>query len=77
MSTCIYQEYSRLCGKQGFPWCENHAKARCFACGKQATKGCTYEGMLVCGEYECNDHDHIEMRHKPADEKFLKEHANK
>lgn len=74
---CKYEEYSGNCKNPGDPWCENHAKARCFACGEQATKGCTYEGMLVCGEYECDKHSHIEMRHMPADEKYLKEHARR
>lgn len=71
METCIYGEYNGPCGKPGHPFCEKHAQCKCFACGKQATKGCTYEGMLVCGEYECDEHDHIEMRHVPADKKYL------
>lgn len=68
--TCTFEEYNGPCKKPGHPFCEKHLTHTCFECGKQATKYCTYEGMLVCGMDECDEHSHMK-RHDEANTRFL------
>jgi hypothetical protein len=60
MDTCIFEEYSRRCGKPGHPFCEKHLTHKCFKCGEQAVRYCFYDGSSfgVCGEDECSEHSH-------------------
>ena len=61
-SACQYiVPWAGECGKEtvaGSDYCEKHDGETCFACDKQATRGCSHAGSLVCGVPECDDHNH-------------------
>lgn len=46
--------------KEGFKFCDDHLKEKCFKCKKQATKECDFAGQFVCGMPTCDKcrHEH-------------------
>lgn len=41
------------CNREGYPFCEEHSKVRCRACGGQAVRECSIAVSLVCGHPLC------------------------
>jgi hypothetical protein len=39
-------------------FCELHKGEQCYACGAQATSGCSFAGQFVCGAGQCDKHSH-------------------
>lgn len=59
-NTCTFETYGGICKKEGYPFCPEHVKWKCFVCDKQAIRYCFFEGFLVCGMPECADHSHYD-----------------
>ena len=66
---CPFQEYVGHCEERLFKdkkFCRKHLDVKrwsCFECGKQATRYCCNEGTLVCGEAQCDKHDHFNQHY--------------